>query len=60
MVADRCLGALVGLPDVPDGRVMMQTESPVALVRHHPEVAMSAARGRSTHAVVILTVAKRA
>jgi len=55
-----CLGALVGLFNVPDGRGTMQKESPVALVRHHPETALSAARGRSAHAVVLLTVAKRA
>lgn len=55
-----CLGALVGLPNVSDGRVMMQKESRVALVRHHPEAALSATRRQSAHAVVILTVAKRA
>jgi hypothetical protein len=60
MVAAGCLGALVGLPNVLDGRAMMQKESPVAVVRHNPEVALSATRGRSAHAVVILTVAKRA
>jgi hypothetical protein len=39
----------------------MQKESPVALVRHHhPEMALSATRGRSAHTVVLLTVAKRA
>jgi hypothetical protein len=55
-----CLGALVGLLNVPDGRVTMQKESPVALVRHHPEMALSATRGRSAHTVVLQMVAKRA
>jgi hypothetical protein len=43
----------------PDGRIAMQKESSVALVRH-PEVAWSAIRRRSAHAVAPLTVAKRA
>jgi len=38
----------------------MQKESPVVLVRHHSEMALSATRGRSARTVVLLTVAKRA
>lgn len=38
----------------------MQKEPPVAHVRHHPEMALSATRGRSARTVVLLTVAKRA
>jgi nitrogen regulatory protein PII-like uncharacterized protein len=38
----------------------MQKESAVALVRHDPETALSAIRGRSALTVVLLTVAKRA
>jgi hypothetical protein len=55
-----CLGAVVGLFNVPttEGGTM-QKESPVALVRHHPEMALSATRGRSAHTAVLLTVAKR-
>lgn len=41
-------------------RRTMQKESRVALVRHHPETALSATCGRSIHAVVLHTVAKRA
>lgn len=37
----------------------MQKESPVAQVRHDPEVAMPGPRGRSAHAVVPLTFARR-
>ena len=55
-----CLGARVGLLNVPDGRGTMQKESSVAHVRHHPEMGLSATRGRSAHTVVLLTVAKRA
>jgi len=38
----------------------MQKESPVALVRRHSEMALSAKRGRCAHTVVLLSVAKRA
>ena len=56
-----CLGALIGLLNVPDGRGTMQKESPVALARHHhPEMALSATRGRSAHPVVLLMLAKLA
>jgi hypothetical protein len=37
----------------------MQKESTLALVCHHPEMALSATRGRSAHTVAFLTVAKR-
>lgn len=36
----------------------MQNESPVAQVRHDPEVAVPGTRGRSPHAVVHLTVTR--
>jgi hypothetical protein len=37
----------------------MQKESPLALVSHHPEMALSATRGRGAHTVALLTVTKR-
>lgn len=60
MVKTGPLGALVGPLDVPSRRRTMQKESRVALVRHHPETALSATCGWSIRAVVLHTVAKRA
>jgi len=54
-----CLGALVGPLKVPTGGRPMQKESPVALVRHDPEMTWSTTRGRSV-LVEFLTFAKRA
>lgn len=36
----------------------MQKELPVALVRHHPEMAVSATRGWSAHTIVLLAIPK--
>lgn len=54
-----CLGTLAGPLKIPDGRGSMQKETPVTLVRHDPEMALSATPGRSA-LIVFLTFAKRA